>query len=209
MIQTLAAKALYCVFLGVVVGGSLSFAGQKWSNNINYIATFCILPVIALIITNAISGNIALSLGMVGALSIVRFRHPVRSSLELCVYFLLVTIGIAVLSNPLSAALLVAVFVFIMSFQRLIHTNSNSLRMLIPALNLDNAEKRIQVDIISSKPLDVIKNHERLVVSSENFKDPAFAYKLLFKSQCDARDLEAALSNYDSIINVSKSISGI
>ena len=42
-----------------------------------------------------ISGNIALSLGMIGALSIVRFRHPVKSALELIIYFDLITIGIA------------------------------------------------------------------------------------------------------------------
>ena len=42
-----------------------------------------------------ISGNIALSLGMVGALSIVRFRNPVRSPLELSVYFGVITMGIA------------------------------------------------------------------------------------------------------------------
>ena len=209
MLTTLLAKAFFCVFLGLAVGASLSFAGQKWSNNVNYISTFCILPVISFFITNAISGNLALSLGMVGALSIVRFRHPVRSSLELSVYFLLVTIGIAVISSPLSAALLVAIFATIMSLQRMINYKSNSLRMLIPALNVDTTDKRIQVDIISSKSLDEIKTHERLVASSENFKSSTFAYKLLFKSDCDVADLDACLSNYDSIIDISKSISGI
>ena len=52
------------------------------------------MPIITYIITNVISGNIALSLGMVGALSIVRFRNPVRSPLELTVYFAAITMGI-------------------------------------------------------------------------------------------------------------------
>ena len=42
-----------------------------------------------------IAGNIALSLGMIGALSIVRFRHPVKNPLELVMYFNLITLGIA------------------------------------------------------------------------------------------------------------------
>ena len=54
-----------------------------------------LLPIITYIITKTISGNIALSLGMIGALSIVRFRHPVKSALELVIYFALITIGIA------------------------------------------------------------------------------------------------------------------
>ena len=61
----------------------------------SHTATLVLLPLITYVITNVISGNIALSIGMVGALSIVRFRHPVRSPLELSVYFGAITMGIA------------------------------------------------------------------------------------------------------------------
>ena len=73
----------------------LDFLGQKWIKTVAQTATLCVLPVLTYIITNVISGNIALSLGMVGALSIVRFRNPVRSPLELTVYFGAITMGIA------------------------------------------------------------------------------------------------------------------
>jgi hypothetical protein len=61
----------------------------------SHTATLVLLPQITYVITNVISGNIALSIGMVGALSIVRFRNPVRSPLELSVYFGAITMGIA------------------------------------------------------------------------------------------------------------------
>ena len=85
----------------MMIGTSLSirmlldFLGQKWIKTVAQTATLCVLPVLTYIITNVISGNIALSLGMVGALSIVRFRNPVRSPLELTVYFGAITMGIA------------------------------------------------------------------------------------------------------------------
>ena len=72
----------------------LEFFGQRWIKTTSHTATLVILPVITYVITTVISGNIALSLGMVGALSIVRFRNPVRSPLELCVYFAAITMGI-------------------------------------------------------------------------------------------------------------------
>ena len=72
----------------------LEIFGQRWIKTISHTATLVILPVITYVITTVISGNIALSLGMVGALSIVRFRNPVRSPLELCVYFAAITMGI-------------------------------------------------------------------------------------------------------------------
>jgi hypothetical protein len=69
--------------------------GQHWIKTTAHTATLTLLPILTYVITQVISGNIALSLGMVGALSIVRFRHPVRSPLELSVYFGAITMGIA------------------------------------------------------------------------------------------------------------------
>jgi hypothetical protein len=72
----------------------LSFSNQKWINTYHYTLAFILLPVITLTITRIISNNVALALGMVGALSIVRFRNPVKNPFELVLYFLLITIGI-------------------------------------------------------------------------------------------------------------------
>ena len=73
----------------------LEKSGQKWITTFAHTTTLILLPVITFMITKVIAGNIALSLGMVGALSIVRFRNPVRSPLELSVYFAAITMGIA------------------------------------------------------------------------------------------------------------------
>lgn len=73
----------------------LQFFGQTWIKTKSHTVTLILLPIITYVITNVISGNIALSLGMVGALSIVRFRNPVRSPLELSTYFAAITMGIS------------------------------------------------------------------------------------------------------------------
>ena len=73
----------------------LSISNQKWVNTYHYTLTFILLPVITFTITRIISNNIALALGMVGALSIVRFRNPVKNPFELVLFFLLITIGIS------------------------------------------------------------------------------------------------------------------
>lgn len=77
----------------------LQVLGQTWIQTIAHSSTLMLLPILTYIITSVISGNIALSLGMVGALSIVRFRNPVRSPLELSVYFGAITIGISTAVN--------------------------------------------------------------------------------------------------------------
>ena len=57
---------------------------------------FALLPVTGYVITSVISNDIALYLGMVGALSIVRFRTPIKNPTELVIYFLLITLGIVI-----------------------------------------------------------------------------------------------------------------
>ncbi len=66
------------IFLGLVLRITLQIFGQTWIRSKAHTSTLLLLPIITYVITNVISGNIALSLGMVGALSIVRFRNPVR-----------------------------------------------------------------------------------------------------------------------------------
>ena len=86
-VAVMVVSSLYFRFL-------LQLFGQTWIKTLAHTATLTLLPVLTFVITNVISGNIALSLGMVGALSIVRFRNPVRSPLELSVYFGAITMGI-------------------------------------------------------------------------------------------------------------------
>ena len=65
-----------------------------------------------MIITSVIKDDIALSLGMIGALSIVRFRNPVKSPFELVIFFGLLTLGIV---NSVSFILSVLLFIFIVT----------------------------------------------------------------------------------------------
>ena len=83
------------IVMGLILRFVLDLFGQTWVRTKAHTATLLFLPLITYVITNVIAGNIALSLGMVGALSIVRFRNPVRSPLELSTYFCSISMGIA------------------------------------------------------------------------------------------------------------------
>ena len=92
----------------------LEIFGQTWIRTKAHTGTLILLPIIVYVITSVISGNIALSLGMVGALSIVRFRNPVRSPLELASYFCAITLGIAAAVSLLWVVFLIASITFVM-----------------------------------------------------------------------------------------------
>lgn len=88
------AAMLVLVFFSLLTRSSVGIHQQNWIKTFSGTMTLVLLPIITFAITSVISGNIALSLGMIGALSIVRFRNPVRSSFELVIFFLMLSLGI-------------------------------------------------------------------------------------------------------------------
>lgn len=70
-----------------------TFQGVLYQRSFN-VSLVAITMIITLIIMT-ISGNLVLSLGMVGALSIVRFRTPIKDPVDLVFIFWAITVGIA------------------------------------------------------------------------------------------------------------------
>lgn len=92
--------------LGLLINLSYSFYGFKWMNNINQKIISLIMAPAMTVIAWTIAGNLGLSLGMIGALSIVRFRTPIKSSLELIIYFIYIVIGISITVAPVYTVLI-------------------------------------------------------------------------------------------------------
>ncbi|WP_368483378.1 DUF4956 domain-containing protein [Solibacillus isronensis] len=70
------------------------FRGVVYSYNYN--VSFVLMTMITTVIIMTISTNIVLSLGMVGALSIVRFRTAVKDPLDIVYMFWAISAGIAI-----------------------------------------------------------------------------------------------------------------
>ncbi len=69
-----------------------TYSGILYSKNFN--VTLIMATMVASVVIMAIGGNLALSLGMVGALSIIRFRTPVKDTKDLTFLFWAVAAGI-------------------------------------------------------------------------------------------------------------------
>ena len=94
-----AAEILINLGVSFFVGMFIFYVYRKTFQGVLYQRSFNVsLVTIAMVITliiMTISGNLILSLGMVGALSIVRFRTPIKDPLDLVFIFWAITIGIA------------------------------------------------------------------------------------------------------------------
>ena len=108
---------LISTLLGFLLNFFLSLAGFNWLKTLNQRLIYIIFPPAMTVISWTISGNLGLSRGMIGALSIVRFRTPVKSPIELVFYFVLIVIGISITVAPIYTLLIfllacVAPFIF-------------------------------------------------------------------------------------------------
>jgi hypothetical protein len=149
-------------------------------------------------ITSVISGDIALSLGLVGALSIVRFRNPVKSSLELTVFFLLISLGIATSSDIRWGVVLmtgtIIVFLAVYLFDRL-HRRATGGSMFIPSFNEANQLATIEVD--STKPILSLENSSLLIAFFSSGGE--YTYRLASANKSDLLELNEGLRNLKNI----------
>jgi hypothetical protein len=135
-ISDLVLKLGVATIIGILSNSILVFFGENFLSSKHNKLTFSLLPPIATAITFTISGDIALSLGMVGALSIVRFRTPVRNPFELIIYFYLITIGISSAVNiSIALVLFLLISTVLVSFQLFgkdekISKNNNQLNLI-------------------------------------------------------------------------------
>ncbi|MFC1690848.1 DUF4956 domain-containing protein [Nanoarchaeota archaeon] len=86
-----------------------TYDGVLYSKNFN--VTLILVGVITSVIVMVISGNIALSLGMIGALSIVRFRTAVKEPKDIAYLFWSIATGIVCGVGAYRLAAISAVFI--------------------------------------------------------------------------------------------------
>ena len=162
--------------------------------------SFFILPIITFVITKTIYGNIALSLGMIGALSIVRFRHPVKSALELIIYFDLITIGIAASVKNNYAILLSLITVIILISLKLINNyRKNEKKDNFYNISFSEGVDLNQVEIISSDKIETIEENKNLKSSMHNSETGDYLYRLAFQDKDTLKDFRKEVENLKSI----------
>jgi hypothetical protein len=198
---------LTAVFLAAISGISLRISltliGQKWINTFHHTLTYILLPVITMVITKLISGNLALSLGMIGALSIVRFRNPVKSPFELIMFFALITVGIAMAVKAQWGILLTVVIVSTILMSKLIEKVSHYFGYDIYSLSFEEGITLNLLEVQSFERLDELALSKYLLQSSFlNQEKKKYYYRLGSRNRQDIINLKSKLEKNKQIINI-------
>lgn len=85
---------LLCALISYLLYSIYRKWGFSLSNRADFGRNFVLLSCTTMLIVTIVKSSLALSLGLVGALSIVRFRAAIKEPEELCFLFLAISIGL-------------------------------------------------------------------------------------------------------------------
>ena len=127
--QVILMNILFSAFLGIVIYLSyyLTHRGTIYSKKFN--ASLVVLTVLTGTVMTVIGNNLALSLGMVGALSIVRFRTAIKDARDTMYIFWAIIVGICCGVSDFLVSSIGSAIVFIVLF--VFHSFKNDKRMLL------------------------------------------------------------------------------
>ena len=194
---------IFLLSAGLILRFSLSLTGQNWVKTYQQTVTFLILPVATYVIVITISGNIALSLGMVGALSIVRFRNPVKSALELVMFFVLITIGIATGVKIKYSILLVTVSVFIIILIKLGHYISKKIiNKSFYNVSFNDGIALNNIEISATSPIESIENNKNIKNIIYIKEEKVIIYRLAFENEKELNIFKEEIKSNERITKI-------
>ena len=187
------------VFTAYIIGKIYEKYGNSLSNRASFAQNFILFALTTMMVITIIKSSIALSLGLVGALSIVRFRSAIKDPEELIYIFLTMGMGLGFGSGNrnLTLVFFVAICIILVVKGKFTRANNN-----VPMFLSISTEKNIEINKITQ----ILKKHLKKVELNryEHDKD---GLEAIFGVNMDSLDLlnniDKELSELDKDINIS------
>ena len=200
--KTLVIAVLLAMISGLSIRVMLALVKQKWVSTYHHTMSYILLPLITLVVTKVITGNIALSLGMIGALSIVRFRNPVKNPFELVMFFALITIGISMAVNITFGILLAGTINIVILISYLLEILGKRIGFHTYALSFDEGNPHNILEIEASCNISYLDNNKLLLQYVFDKSSNVVHYRLASRRREDLDELRQAVENDDNILNI-------
>jgi len=187
---------ILCIFLSFLI----KFVYIKYSNAPGSLSLSNLLPVLAgivFLVIAVIKSSLALSLGLVGALSIVRFRTPIKEPEELIYLFFIIamSIGMSAGYNFVTIIITILILVIILINHKLNFNKAFDYNVLI---NTPSNFKLDDIDLILQKTAD----EHSLTRADYQEKGNNFLFAVSFSSSEDLNNLNSKLIKLSKTIKL-------
>ena len=179
----------FCLGLFIFLVYKKTFNGVMYSSSFGI--TLIALTMITTVVILAVTSNVVLSLGMVGALSIVRFRTAIKEPLDIAFLFWSIAVGIVLAAGMIPLAVIGSVIIGVIL---LVFVNKKShVHPYILVLECDCQESE-------NKAKEFLSQHvTRSVVKSKTAQAGKVELNLEVRLKEDNTDFVAALSQLKGI----------
>lgn len=188
--DTLTALVLaFCLGLFIFFVYKKTFSGVMYSSS--FAVTLVALTMITTLVILAVTSNVVLSLGMVGALSIVRFRTAIKEPLDIAFLFCSIAVGIVLAAGLIPLAVIGSLFIgiFLLLFvNRRPHTNP-----YIIVIDCTDHESELKAFAFLKEKV------KRVVVKSKTARKGAIELNLDIRLKKENTDFINTLSEMDGI----------
>ncbi len=181
--------------LAFAIGMFIFLVYKKTYQGVMYSSSFGVtlvaLSMITTLVILAVTSNVVLSLGMVGALSIVRFRTAIKEPLDIAFLFWSIAVGIVLAAGMIPLAVFGSVIIGIIL---LVFVNRKShLVPYIVVVNCDGHDTEVKAtDFIKSKT-------QRLVVKSKSAQKGNLELNLEVRLKDDNTDFVNELADMEGV----------
>lgn len=168
-----------------------TFSGVMYSSSFG--VTLVALTMITTLVILAVTSNVVLSLGMVGALSIVRFRTAIKEPLDIAFLFWSIAVGIVLAAGliPLAVIGSVAIGIFLLVFIN----RKSYVNPYIVVINCTDQNSEQQAT-------EYLKQHvNRLVVKSKTVRKGSIELNAEIRLKDDNTDFINALADMEGVDN--------
>ena len=195
-ISTFIFNLLLTAILSMLLGYVYVRYGNSISNRKQFSKNFVILSLTTMLIITVVKSSLALSLGLVGALSIIRFRSAIKEPEELAYLFLAISIGLGLGANQ--TIITIIALIIILSLITLIklftakYDENQNLYLTIQCNNPKNLSSKVIIDTVANycKKVDL-----RRIDETSNIIDISLSVEL--KSFDEMNNLKLDLQNIE------------
>lgn len=192
---TTAQMLAYSAFLSGIVGGVYYFFSNDPSDRLKMVFLIVALAVIIAAIISVIKSSLALSLGLVGALSIVRFRTPIKDPEQLIYLFAAITIGIGVGAGMRDLMIVtVAIVVVLILLFKLIRSRTLYAKPKVDRIHLHiNASPTTGINLLEAVENGFSQSKISFITRSYSAKDDTRMHSLVI-NDASLSEVERALA---------------
>lgn len=186
---------LLTIVLAFAVGLFIFFIYKKTYQGVMYSSSFGIsllaLTMITSLVILAVTSNVVLSLGMVGALSIVRFRTAIKEPLDIVFLFWAIAAGIVLAAGMIPLAVIGSVIIGIILLV-FVNRKSHIIPYIVVLTCADSEAEKIAVEYLK-------KHTNRCVTKSKSVRSGLIEINLEVRLKEDNTDFINELSAIENV----------